>query len=104
MRYTVRVELHEPPKPNYDDLHREMELEGFRRWISAGEGADEEKLALPTAEYAIDSIESPDQILTRAQRGAKAAHPGKYAVLVTPVDGARRFSGLSKWVDKLRLR
>jgi hypothetical protein len=103
VRYTVRVELHDPPEPNYDALHREMELEGFRRWISAGEGADQEKLALPTAEYAIDSAEAPEETLTRARRGAAAAHTGKYAVLVTPVDGSRRFSGLSKWVDKLRL-
>ena len=98
MKYSVRVELHKDPEPDYDQLHVDMDEEGFARWIWSGsEGL--QKLALPTAEYVLETPESSSQVLMRARRAAERAHPGKYGVMVTPMVGKHAHFGLSPWVD-----
>jgi hypothetical protein len=46
--FTTRVELHQVRRTDYDQLHLEMEQEGFERTISSDDGTD---YHLPTAEY-----------------------------------------------------
>lgn len=100
VNYLVRIVLHEPPpEPNYDELHRTMDAEDFRRWVWSVVGSTSGKVELPPAEYAIETAESAGEVLVRAKRAAAEAHKGRYSVLVTPVAGEGWSFGLDPWVE-----
>jgi hypothetical protein len=101
MRYTVRVELREPPKGDYDALHEAMEADGFHRWAFTAQRA------LPTAEYAYtasgETQDDVDEVRDLAVAAAATVHPkNKIAVLVTPVAIGldRRSFGLEDWDEE----
>jgi hypothetical protein len=82
-RFIVRIELHRHQVGDYDLLHEEMEVEGFQRTISSGDGRI---YHLPTAEYNLEgAIEDSQEVLSRAK--AAADRVGRaYEVLVTKAE------------------
>jgi|GEM_PF-3065805 len=82
-RYIVRIELYGLPgsekadRKIYDELHEEMEKEGFERTVVLN---DVEK-KLPPAEYrTVTNNEAEDDadledVMARAKKAAKEAHP-----------------------------
>jgi hypothetical protein len=84
MSYLVRIELHSASYPDYEALHRAMALRGFARTIRASDG---KIYQLPTAEYAIETTMSGEQI--RSQASAAADTTGRqYGVLVVAYNSA----------------
>jgi hypothetical protein len=82
--YLVRVELHNASWADYQTLHAAMENRSFQRTIRAGNGVE---YHLPTAEYAVDTTASGEQV--RAAADAAAATTGKaHGLLVVRYDMA----------------
>jgi len=82
-RYTVRVELHDAERDDYDELHTAMEDEGFSREVTSDDG---KTYHLPWAEYNRDTASSRSAVLDSAKRAAETT--GKeYEVLVTESAG-----------------
>jgi hypothetical protein len=83
----TRVELHSAGDSDYDNLHRAMQAEGFRRTITAGDGT---VYNLPTAEYYWETPRTLKDVLAAAQRAAEQT--GKpYGIIVTEAQ-------ISTWV------
>jgi hypothetical protein len=82
MTYLVRIELHDANRLDYDTLHAAMVARGFARTIRGDNGV---LYHLPTAEYAIDSTTSGEQV--RSAADSAAARTGKpRAVVVVRYD------------------
>jgi len=94
-RFTVRVELHRADEQDYEALHDEMYLRGFGRTIISSAGLE---FSLPTAEYNEISSRTPQEVRADA-RAAISAIGKKGAVLVTPSERGRWWSGLDEVED-----
>jgi hypothetical protein len=66
-RFMTRVELHGADYSDYENLHRAMEGEGFKRTITGGDGT---VYRLPTAEYYWVTPMALKDVLAAAQRAA----------------------------------
>jgi len=82
-RFTVRVELHDAEWSDYEQLHESMEVEGFSRLISSGDGR---AYHLPWAEYNRETTLDKSSVLESAKRAA-AQTGHKYSILVTESAG-----------------
>ncbi|VWB98029.1 DUF2622 domain-containing protein [Burkholderia lata] len=65
--FTTRVELHKPKNGAYDELHAEMEAEGFSRTWKTDDGL---VYHLPTAEYDYRGEKTRQQVLDLAIKAA----------------------------------
>jgi len=90
--FTTRVELHGAEGEDYEELHKEMEKEGF--WRTIGIENKDVKYHLPTAEYNYGSRSSNSTTNTKEvlELAKKAANRTKltFSVLVTKVANDRR--------------
>jgi hypothetical protein len=89
--FTVRIELHDALRNDYEGLHAAMERQGFTRVITSDEGR---KYHLPWAEYNGTGDLTSMQILNIAQTAANGTGK-KHAVLVTEAK-SRAWAGLQK--------
>lgn len=72
-KFIVRIELHGALLPtDYDNLHRLMEAQGFRRYIVSDQG---QRFLLPSAEYFLESNQTAEQVRDWASQ--LAAKTGK---------------------------
>jgi hypothetical protein len=88
-RFTVRVELYEAQRADYNTLHAAMAQRGFSRLIMSDEGNTYE---LPWAEYDGSCKLSATQVLGITQKAA-ATTGRKNCILVTEAK-SRAWSGL----------
>jgi hypothetical protein len=88
-QFTVRVELHDAHRADYNTLHAAMAEQGFSRLITSDEGRTYE---LPWAEYDASGKRTIMEILGLAQTAAASTNK-KNSVLVTEVR-SRAWSGL----------
>lgn len=88
-RFTVRVELQDASREQYNKLYERMAAEGFTDEIQSETGAWYE---LPDAEYSFIGSASRDTVLENAKRAA-AGVVKYYKVLVTESAG-RTWHGL----------
>lgn len=79
--FIVRVQLLAPDEhePDYNDLHKAMDLKGFRRTIKLGA----KEFKLPNAEYAIDDKRTKNEILNETIGVATTVWHHGCRVLVT---------------------
>jgi hypothetical protein len=89
--FTVRVELHDATRADYNLLHTLMGDQGFKRTITSGDGITYE---LPEAEYDYSGDVTKADVLARAKKAADSTEK-KYAVLITQSNG-RTWVGLNK--------
>jgi hypothetical protein len=87
--FTVRVELHDAQRKDYDTLHAAMARQGFSRQITSDGGRC---YLMPWAEYNGRGNSTSMQILNIAKVAANVTGK-KYAVLVTEVK-SRAWIGL----------
>jgi hypothetical protein len=89
-QFTVRVELHDAQRSDYDNLHAAMTRHGFSRLITADDGS---VYRLPWAEYDGSANLTSTEILGVAQTAANSTGK-RNSVLVTEAR-SRTQSGLS---------
>lgn len=90
--FTTRVELHKAVSADYEQLHAEMEKEGFYRTISlSGENT---VYYLPTAEYNYSSTELGTEAVMNLAKKAAARTGKTYSILTTKADGRRYWHNL----------
>ena len=87
-RFTVRIELHEASWDQYEELHKNMSLQGFTDTIETQKST----VQMPPAEYNFDGALTKEQVLDKAKIAAVSIVK-KYAVLVTESNG-RTWYGL----------
>lgn len=90
-KYTVRVELHDAERRDYEKLHAEMLKRDFANTIRSSDG---ETYELPPAEYNLEGEPTRSQVLDRAKSAAEQTRL-KYAILVTESAG-RTWHGLKQ--------
>jgi hypothetical protein len=82
-RYVTRVELHGAATwQQYDNLHRQMAVQGFSRYIKDSNNITYE---LPAAEYWCETPNDRNQVLAAAKIAASAVVPN-YSVMVSEVN------------------
>lgn len=89
--FTVRVELHNATRDDYEKLHGYMAKQGFKNAITSDAGTT---YLLPPAEYNFEGSATRDQVLQGAKAAAALAK-SSYAVLVTEATG-RTWVGLNQ--------
>ena len=90
-KFTIRVELHGANSEDYENLHSQMEKQGFSRTITADNGTE---YYLPTAEYNIEVLLTQQEVLDLAKIAANRTKKS-FAALVTESNG-RVWYGLDK--------
>lgn len=78
MTYLTRVELHDANFRDYENLHTNMEREGFKRTVKGSNGST---YHLPPAEYYIETSKTIEVVRDAARRAASAVKVSN-AVLV----------------------
>jgi hypothetical protein len=88
--FTVRVELHDATRTDYDTLHAAMEQKGFSRMITSSEGKTYE---LPLAEYNGSSATLNSSQIRDVARAAAAT--GKCNAVLVSESVSRAWIGLT---------
>jgi hypothetical protein len=79
--FTTRVELHDATWQDYENLHSQMQAQGFARTIGSDDGV---VYHLPWAEYDLVGQLTCEQVRDRAVAAAAAAAPSRgRAILVS---------------------
>ena len=87
-QFTVRIELREAEREEYDVLYEEMELRGFTTTITSN---DDTTYQLPDAEYNYEGTATRKEVLAMAK--AAASETGvDYSILVTQAAGRTWFN------------
>ena len=81
--FTVRIELHNANRENYEELHEQMATQGFKNTITSDSGAS---YYLPPAEYNFEGSATRDQVL----QGAKSAAASVKSSISQTYGSARR--------------
>ena len=78
-RFFVRVELPEPPKADYDELHEKMEAARYYRTVETTNG----RRQLPHATYTCSADTwTTDQVLDEAFKIAREVHENPRVIVI----------------------
>lgn len=92
-KFTVRVELRDADREEYEILYEQMELRGFVDTITDSDG---KIYKLPDAEYSYEGNVTREDVLAKAKAAAGMTGT-EYSVLVTQSAGRIWFNLRTEW-------